>query len=273
MFKKTFIQAGIIQFEPLLGDPDANLNKAAGLLSQASDAQLVVLPELANSGYNFTSKKQAFDLSEPINDSPFVKMLLDWAEKNDQFIVAGLNERDQNKLYNTAVLVGPEGMVGKYRKMHLFWNEFDFFEKGDTGLPVFEVDGCKLGILICFDWIFPEAWRILALKGAEVICHPSNLVLPYAQQAVPAHCLMNRFYALTANRYGTEGNVTFSGHSFISDPLGKTVYTAPPAADDIHLEELDLGLSRQKQITPRNHAMDDRRPDQYQYLTDPIDRN
>ncbi len=123
-------------------------------------------------------------------------------------------------------------------------NEFDFFEKGNLGLPVFDIGICKIGMLICFDWIFPEVWRILALKGADIICHPSNLVLPYAQQAVPVHGMINRTFNITANRYGTERGVTFSGKSIISDPFGKTLVTASPDKDEVAFVDLNLKMPK-----------------------------
>jgi len=186
------IKAGFIQFNPILGDPNANTNSISKLLDQTAEADLIVIPELANSGYNFESKEQAISLAEKIDSSPFVEFLIGKSKLLNLFIVSGINEIKNGKLYNSAVLVGPDGLIGKYRKIHLFMNEFDFFEKGNLGLPVFEIDNYKVGILICFDWIFPEVWRILALKGADIICHPSNLVLPYAQQAVPVHGLINK---------------------------------------------------------------------------------
>jgi predicted amidohydrolase len=145
-------------------------------------------------------------------------------------------------------------------------NEFDFFEKGNLGLPVFDIGICKIGMLVCFDWVFPEVWRILALKGADVICHPSNLVLPYAQQAVPVHGMINRTFNITANRCGTERGISFSGQSIISDPFGKTLYKASPNKDEVKIIELDLTHSRNKQITKRNHAFDDRRPKNYKEI-------
>ena len=117
-------------------------------------------------------------------------------------------------------------MIGKYRKVHLFMNEWDIFEKGNLGFPVFDFGICKIGMLICFDWIFPEVWRILALKGADIICHPSNLVLPYAQQAVPVHGMINRTFNITANRIGIERGIKFTGESIISDPEGKIIKKA-----------------------------------------------
>jgi predicted amidohydrolase len=260
------INAGFIQFQPILGEPETNISKLSVLLKQASVANLIVIPELANSGYNFESKKQANELAEEISKSVFVEFLIAEARKNNSFIVSGINESDNDKLYNSSVLVGPKGLVGKYRKIHLFLNEFDFFERGDIGLPVFDIGFCKIGMLICFDWIFPEVWRILALKGAEIICHPSNLVLPYAQQAVPVHGMINRTFNITANRYGTERDITFSGKSIISGPFGKTLITASPDKDEVLIAEIDLSLARNKMITSRNHAINDRMPEEYKDL-------
>ena len=260
------IKAGFIQFQPILGEPETNISKLTALLEQASEADLVVIPELANSGYNFESKKQAYELAEEITKSVFVDFLIAEARKNNLFIVSGVNESDKGKLYNSSVLIGPKGLIGKYRKMHLFLNEFDFFERGNLGMPVFDIGFCKIGMLICFDWIFPEVWRILALKGAEIICHPSNLVLPYAQQAVPVHGMINRTFNITANRYGTERDVTFSGKSIISDPFGKTLITASPAKDDVLIVEMDLSLARNKMVTSRNHTINDRLPEEYKDL-------
>ncbi|MHC4628266.1 MAG: nitrilase-related carbon-nitrogen hydrolase, partial [Planctomycetota bacterium] len=203
-----------IQFSPVLGDPEASMAMIESLLGRCEGADIVVLPELAKAGYNFESKEQAWDTSEEIGKGPFVESLVSESDRYRFYIVAGLNERDGDKLYNTSVLVNSEGLVGKYRKMHLFWDEPDIFEPGDLGLPVFDIGFCKLGMLICFDWIFPEVWRIMAMKGADLICHPSNLVLPgFCQKALPVHALMNRIYVVTANRIGTEGELTFTGLS------------------------------------------------------------
>jgi len=260
------IKAGFIQFQPILGEPETNISKLTALLEQASEADLIVIPELANSGYNFESKKQANELAEEISKSIFVDFLIVEARKSNSFIVSGINESDNGKLYNSSVLVGPKGLIGKYRKIHLFLNEFDFFERGNIGLPVFDIGFCKIGMLICFDWIFPEVWRILTLKGAEIICHPSNLVLPYAQQAVPVHGMINRTFNITANRYGTERDVTFSGKSIISDPLGKTLTSASPDKDEVQFIIMDLSLAKNKMITSRNHAINDRVPEEYKDL-------
>mgnify|MGYP001152469718 CR=1 FL=1 len=135
---------------------------------------------------------------------------------------------------------------------------------GDAGLPVFDIGLCRVGILVCFDWIFPEAWRVLALKGADVVCHPSNLVLPgLAQRGVPIHALMNRLYVVTANRVGTEGDLTYTGRSLVADPLGDVPVEASPAGEEVGVAEIDVSLARNKRVTPRNDVLADRRPEEY----------
>ena len=232
---KSTIKAGFLQFEPKLGEPDLNSSKIEHLIRQAKGADLVVVPELANTGYNFESKEQAVQLAESVDNSPFLNFLSNQAKKLNLYIVSGFHEIDNNLLYNTSILIGPNGIIGKYRKIHLFMNEFDFFEKGNLGLPVYDIGICRVGMLICFDWVFPEVWRILALKGADIICHPSNLVLPYAQQAVPVHGMINKTFNITANRYGTERGVTFSGKSIISNPSGKTLAVAASNKDKVSI--------------------------------------
>jgi len=260
------INAGFIQFAPVLGEPGENISQLEKLIADAAGADLIVLPELANTGYNFESRSQAKDLAEDLSNSPYLEFLTGQSRKHDLFIVSGMAEIDSGKLYNTAILVGGNGLIGKYRKIHLFMNEFDFFEKGGAGLTVFDIGIARIGILICFDWVFPEVWRILAIKGAEVICHPSNLVLPYAQQAVPVYGMVNRTFNITANRYGTERGVTFTGQSFISGPSGEVITMAGKDEDEVRITGLDMDRARDKMITPRNHLWNDRTVQEYKDL-------
>ena len=150
------INIGIVQFRPLFGDPDANLLTVSGILSKVEHLDLIVLPELANSGYNFESVAQARSLAVDLNGSSFVKMLVSEAARLDTNIVCGINEIDDDKLYNTAILVNHSGIIGKYRKNHLYVDEQDFFMPGNLGAPVFKLDGFTIGIAICFDYLFPE---------------------------------------------------------------------------------------------------------------------
>jgi predicted amidohydrolase len=243
------------------------MRKVERLMPLCAGADLVVLPELCNSGYNFASPQQAWATSEPLDESIFLQFLEAQCQRYNLHIVSGFNERDGDRLYNSAVLVGPLGYVGRYRKLHLFMNEKDFFEPGDVGLPVFDLGHCRVGMLVCFDWLFPEVWRILALKGADIICHPSNLVLPgLAQRAVPIHALANRVYVVTANRVGSEGNLLFTGLSTIASPGGGVLVQASPSEEEAGLAQIDISLARDKNITPRNNVVTDRRPEEYSFL-------
>ncbi|MEW6051889.1 MAG: nitrilase-related carbon-nitrogen hydrolase [Candidatus Zixiibacteriota bacterium] len=263
------MKIGFVQFAPALADLDATIHRLESLSPQFAGAELLVLPELCNSGYNFVSERQAAETAEQIADSRFIRFLTELSARHRMRIVSGLNERDGDKLYNTAVLIGPNGVIGKYRKLHLFLNEKDFFQPGDGGLPLFDVDGCKVGLLICFDWNFPEVWRALALKGADIICHPSNLVIPgRAQRAIPVHAMVNRVYVITANRIGSEGDLTYTGRSLVAAPSGDLLLEAPPDQTWVGSVDVDVSLARDKQITPRNHLFADRRPNQYRALCD-----
>jgi predicted amidohydrolase len=237
------------------------------LAPQWSAADLVVLPELCNSGYRFTSRADAWEHAERVEESPFIRFLHDLCARNHQHIVAGFNERDGDELFNTSLLVGPGGLIGKYRKMHLFLNEKDYFRPGNLGLPVFELPSCRIGMLICFDWLFPEPWRILALRGADIICHPSNLVLPdLCQRAVPTHAVVNRVFVITANRIGTEQDLTFTGSSIIASPRSEVLAQAGPDDECVAVVEIDPAQARDKMVTARNHALHDRRPEEYRAL-------
>ncbi len=261
------MRIGFVQFAPALGDVESTICKLDRLIGSDTAADVWVLPELCNSGYNFSSRRQARETAEEVADSVFIRYLESVCAQRDCHIVSGFNERDRDALYNSAVLVGPDGYIGKYRKLHLFFNEKDYFEPGDVGLPVFDIGLCKLGILVCFDWIFPEAWRVLALKGADVICHPSNLVLPeLAQRAVPIHALTNRVYVVTANRIGVEGNLTFTGLSTIASPKGDVLVQASQGEEEVGIVDVDVGLARNKWVTSRNDIFADRRPDDYVFL-------
>lgn len=265
------MRIGFVQLAPVLGDLPATLSTIDRLLAGV-EADLLVLPELCNSGYNFRSHREAWETSESIADSPFLRHLESICRQRRMNMVSGFNERDGTRLYNAAVLVGPQGVIGRYRKLHLFLNEKDHFQPGDAGLPLFDIGLCRVGILVCFDWIFPETWRVLALKGADVICHPSNLVLPgLAQRGVPIHALMNRIYVVTGNRVGTEGDLTYTGRSLVADPLGNVLVEASAGGEEVGIAEIDVALARNKQVTPRNDILADRRPEEYARLCRPLD--
>ncbi len=261
------MQVGYIQFQPFLCDLEKTIETLEPLVRSAAAADLIVLPELCNSGYNFVDFRMAYESSEEIGNSAFIDFLRACARDHGLYIASGFNERDNGRLYNAAVLVGPQGCIGKYRKLHLFMNEKDYFEPGNVGVPLFDLGSVKVALLVCFDWMFPEVWRMAALGGADLVCHPSNLVLPgLAQKAIPIHSLVNRIYVVTANRIGQERDLTFTGLSTITDPKGEVLLQASQTGREAGLVAIDIEAARNKYITARNHIFNDRRPTEYSFL-------
>lgn len=252
-----------LQFSPLLGEIEKNTTKVAELICQCSGSQLIILPELSDTGYNFIDREHAILVSRPINDNPFVTMLLQQSKKLNTHIVSGICEKTDDKLYNSSLLISPKGIIGKYSKIHLFMNEKDIFEEGDGELNIFEVDGHKIGMLVCFDYLFSDVWRILAQKGADIIAHPSNLVTFNAFKVVPALAIMNKLFIVSTNRIGTDRGLAFAGKSFLCNPSGDIISEASSQNEEILFSEIDPELSRNKMITARNHVFDDRRPGKY----------
>jgi len=261
------MQAGFFQFDTAFGRKQENLEKVRAATGDTS-LDLLVLPEFFATGYQFASKDEVAELAEPVPHGETTEFIVSLSKDRDIYIVAGLPERDGNIFFNSAVLTGPEGFIGFYRKTHLFLEENLFFTPGNSGFRVWDTKIGRIGVMICFDWFFPEAARTLALRGAEVIAHPSNLVLPYCPQSMPVRCLENRVYAITANRIGTEQRkegpaLTFIGQSQITSPKGEILVRAGNDEEVMLTADLDLALARDKKLNQYNDLFRDRRPDLY----------
>jgi len=142
------------QMHPLLGEVEKNLELIESGLSDAK-ADLIVLPELATTGYMLGSREKAFELAEPVPGGNTFELMRELASRLNAAIVTGMAERDGEKVYNSALAVLPDGSHHVYRKTHLFFEEKELFDPGDTGFFVFDFRGVKIGMMICFDWIFP----------------------------------------------------------------------------------------------------------------------
>jgi len=257
------MKIGFVQFNPAFGEVEKNLSNASSLI-EGVKADLLVMPELFNTGYLFTSRKEALDLAEEVPGGRTTEALARMAKKSGAHIVAGLAERDGDEIYNAAVLVAPGAHVATYRKIHLFFEEKLWFSPGDKKPAVYDIGHCRVGLMVCFDWFFPETTRILALQGADVICHSANLVLPYCQDAMITRCLENRVFAVTCNRTGSEERggkkLVYTGRSQIVDPRGNVLYRAGRETDEVHVTELDVTTARDKQLNEHNNLFSDRRP-------------
>ena len=259
------MRAAAVQFEPAFGDIEGNARRLAGLVEPV-EADLFVMPELALSGYLFESTEEAEGLSQA-HDSGVFDGLAAIAREKDATVIVGFAERTDEGLYNSSLLLAPDGRREVYRKIQLFNTEKEVFLPGNRSPAVVEVAGVKLGMMICFDWIFPEVARSLALLGADILCHSANLVLPYCQDAMVTRSIENRVFSITANRVGTEKraglDLTFTGQSEIVTPFGRILERAPVTGETVLVYEIDPTEARDKQITPRNNIREDRRTDLY----------
>ena len=264
------MRIGFCQFNPVFGEKQTNFEKVENLLHKIK-GDLLVLPELFSTGYQFKDQEETELFAETVS-GPTVTWAKAMAKKFGGYICGGFVEKDNGKVYNSAFLAGPDESVNIYRKIHLFGRETECFSIGDGEFEVYDIGKTKVGMMICFDWIFPESMRVLMLKGAQIICHPSNLVMPYCQEAMKTRCLENGIFAITANRIGTESRIeneslTFTGNSQITAPRGKVLYNAKQEQPEIKMIEIDPGLALTKQLNPFNNLLTDRIPEKYGALS------
>ena len=260
------MKIGLVQIDSQFGQVEENLTKAEKLiLSQQAD--LYVLPELFNTGYNILTREEIEAMAEWAGKGRTFQKMLQLAKKLDCYLVYGYAEKEEGSLYNSAALVGPEGIIGNYRKTHLFGRENLFFRPGNTGFQVYQTPLGRIGIMICFDWYFPESARTLALQGAQVIVHPSNLVLPNCPAGMITRSLENRVFSLTCDRVGKEsrGDVELSyiGTSQVVSPQGEILLRLSGEQEEIGVVEINSALADNKQLNQFNDLLANRRAEYY----------
>ncbi len=263
----NIVRIAIVQTDPVFGDVQHNISEVLTLM-KTSKADIYVLPELFNTGYNFISRDELGNLAEP-SDGKTCSELRKFSEENNCCVVFGFAESENDLIYNSAALVGPKGLKGIYRKIHLYNRENIFFSRGNLGFPVFDTPFGKIGIMICFDWLFPEAARTLSLRGAQLIVHPSNLVLPHCPDAMVTRCLENRIFSATANRIGTEDRggykFNFIGKSEIVSPNGEILSRLPDAQPTIAVVSVDLSKALNKRLNEFNDIFQDLADNYYKF--------
>ncbi|MFW9848450.1 MAG: nitrilase-related carbon-nitrogen hydrolase [Candidatus Thorarchaeota archaeon] len=263
------VKLGIAQMHPEVGELKPNLRHLSEILDEAinQEAEILVLPELANSGYAFESKEEALRCSEKIPNGPFSKLLINWSKEN-RMVVAGICENSDDVLYNSAGIFVNGNHVGTYRKIHLFNKEKNWFYAGTEEPPVIIHNGNKYGIMICWDWVFPEVARILALKSAQVILHPANLVLTYCQDAMRTRSIENGVFTATANRVGLERNLKFSGRSQVVSNRSEVLLSMSETEVGVRTIEIEPTMADDKYLTEKNHLLNDRVPSVYKLITE-----
>ncbi len=260
------MRVGILQNSPIFGKRDQNLDAVERQLAQ-HEADLWVLPELFASGYLFLEREELRDASEALGEGVIQERLARWAKERDAAFCAGFAEDDGDRIFNAASLIGPQGRLAHYRKLHLFHTEKQVFDPGDAAPPVAEWRGARCGIMVCFDWRFPETARSLALEGADLILHPSNLVLRVCPPAMITRALENGIFAFTANRGGMEERgghrLVFHCGSQAVAPDGEVLGTIEAGGDGVLIVEIDPTVARDKSVTEANDLLGDRRPEHY----------
>ncbi len=270
-----------VQTQSALGEIAANLAEMETAISALAclPERLVVFPEMAVSGYFFGGRNRLWELSEPVPDGPITQALEKLAATHQCYIVAGLPEREGKALYNCAVLVGPEGFIAKYRKIHLWNEEKLLYDPGNLGVVVADTAIGKIGLLICYDLWFPEQSRILGLMGADVIAMPAALVwndtpahvkrgyyLADYVAMVTAH--LNQTYLAMASQVGGYQDRRFFGSSILVSPYGWPL--GEPADDKTPTTlqaEVDFLLGRQlRGWSELDDLNKDRRTDVYDQL-------
>ncbi len=253
------MRVGFFQYEPMHLKPQDTREYLESQLLEA-DTDILVLPELALSGYRYASREELHGYAEPAEGAT-CRWFQDLSRKTGTLYVYGYPERSSSRVYNSAAAVDSQGLLSNYRKLHLYNTEKLVFTPGNRKLIPCTWKGVKLGLLVCFDHLFPEAARSLALQGAQVICHPSNLVIrEYAQLTSRVRAIENRVFWILANRIGAEGTITFTGRSQLVDETGTVLASAGNDQTSLQTADIDPQKAVSKAISQENDLFGDRVP-------------
>ena len=251
---KDRIKTAAVQMEPGLKRKDENLEKILLMIRTAAGegAELIVFPECALTGYVFNSRKEALPCAETV-PGPATERLTALCRELGVHVVTGMLEVDGDRCFNVAVLVGPQGLVGKYRKTHLPFLGVDrFLDHGDKPFQVYRTPIGNIGMHVCYDCNFPETARVMTLQGADILALPTNW--PFGRgnislYVVNARALENRVYVIAADRIGVERGSTFLGMSKIAGPSGDTLAEGGRDKEELLYAEVSLAEARQKHVS------------------------
>jgi predicted amidohydrolase len=278
----AIVKVAGIQMAPVILNKEVNLTRCKELLAAAAKqgSRFIVFPECSLTGYIYTSLDEAIPVAETI-PGPGTDEISVICKQLDIYSIVGLIEQDRGKYYNSAALIGPDGLVGKYRKLHLPYLGIDrFLNHGDLPLKVYETGVGKIGMGICYDARVPEHARVLALQGAEIIAYPTNLadITTFrGDHVILTRAYENLVFCISVNRVGQERGINFIGGSRIVDfsSGGIVVAEGKPYKEDVIYAEIEPGKARDKHcvITPGEFEIDifkDRRPEYYGELVQPL---
>lgn len=272
------IKIAAVQMDVAFRDKAANLAKVLDRMSAAAKngAKFIIFPECTLTGYCFESLDESRPVSEPI-PGPSTEAIGRLAQQLDCTVIVGLLESDGGKIYNSAAVIGPQGILGSFRKVHLPYLGIDrFATPGDGPLSALSTPHGKVGINICYDCSFPEPARVLKLDGAQLLAIPTNWPrgADSWRHVTNVRALENHMAVVAADRVGEERGFRFIGHSQIVDFTGKLLAEAGETEETIIYAEVDLGAADQNRIirVPGAYELDriaDRRPEMYSAITQP----
>jgi predicted amidohydrolase len=250
--KKSIWVAGA-QIKPEFLRKDRNLNQCREWIEKAmrERVDLLIFPECMLNGYMMDTLEEALETAETI-PGPITEQLASFSRETGIYLVVGMLEKELDLCFNTAILIGPKGYIGKYRKTHIPFMGVDrFVQPGGKNFRTFKVQWGTIGLAICYDICFPEMSRILALMGADIIVNPTNWpldaeILP--QSVVPTRAYENHVYVVAVNRIGEEKGTTFLGKTTIASPSGKIVIQGGRTSEELLIAELKLEKARDKHI-------------------------
>lgn len=267
-----------VQMDVAFADRQKNLDAMHQRLSEtaAAGTDLTVFPECTTTGYCFESKSEAMAVAESM-DGNAVQTVGRWCRELSTRVIFGLLESEKEKLFNSVVLMGPEGLIGRYRKVHLPTLGVDQFTTPGNGFAVNDLGDLRVGMNICYDCSFPESARVLTLQGADLIALPTNWPpgSGLTSELIPnARAFENHVYFMAVNRVGTERGFDFIGNSRICDPKGNTLAFANHANEEILYADIDPEIARNKHLVSvpgkhEVHRIDDRQPASYQSIVQP----
>lgn len=268
-----------VQMDPKILEKKHNLDKIIEFSRQAhaKGAKMIAFPECALTGYCYSSFEEALSAAESV-PGPSTEVLRKVCKELDILILIGLIEKDGDKLFNAAALIGSDGVIGNYRKIHLPFMGLDrFVKKGNIPFKVYDTKFGKLGWIICFDGAFPESTRVLALEGAEIVALPTNWGVGGSETSpkyiVHTRAIENRINFIAIDRIGEERGYRFIGQSKIVDYLGRILAQTVATEEGIICAEVDLESTRNKKtvIIPGEYELDrfkQRSPEFYGPITD-----
>ena len=276
---RDVVKIAAVQTDPKITANSENLDKILQKTKTAAlnGANLIVFPECALTGYVFASREEAIPYMETV-PGPSTDKLLASCHKLGVYVVVGLLEIEGDKCFNAAVLLGPEGLIGKYRKTHLPFLGIDrFVDPGNEPFRVYDTPIGRLGIFICYDCSFPESARVMTLLGADILVLPTNWPEgrgKVAQYVIVTRAYENKVHLVAVDRVGSERGAKFIGRSKIINALGDTLAEASAGEEQIIYGEVSLAEARDKRIIfkPGEFELDfigDRRPELYGKITEP----